>query len=65
MTGYLVARVVPMPAMGWLVIQLGQRHVYVLGVLGTTLATVLYGLAWSIASLTVYWSSAFACWWPW
>lgn len=28
MTGYLVARVVPMPAMGWLVNQLGQRNVY-------------------------------------
>jgi DHA2 family multidrug resistance protein len=51
MTAYLVARVVPMPAMGWLVSQLGQRNVYVLGVLGTTVTTVLCGLSWSIESL--------------
>src|SRR5215470_19155085 len=44
MTGYLVARVVPMPTMGWLVSRLGQRDVYVLGVLGTTVSTVLCGL---------------------
>src|SRR5262245_53518591 len=54
MTGYLMARVVPMPAMGWLVNQLGQRNVYVLGVLGTTLATVLCGLAWSMESLIAF-----------
>src|SRR5215471_21420010 len=54
MTGYLMARVVPMPAMGWLVNQFGQRNVYVLGVLGTTLATVLCGLAWSMESLIVF-----------
>jgi EmrB/QacA subfamily drug resistance transporter len=54
MTGYLVARVVPMPAMGWLVNQLGQRNVYVLGVLGTTVATVLCGLAWSMESLIAF-----------
>jgi len=40
MTGYLVARVVPMPAMGWLVNQFGQRNVYVLGVLASTVSTV-------------------------
>jgi len=54
MTGYLAARVVPMPAMGWLVNQFGQRNVYVLGVLGTTVATVLCGLAWSMESLIAF-----------
>src|SRR5215831_15179928 len=54
MTGYLVARVVPMPVMGWLVKQLGRRNVYVLGVLGTTVATVLCGLAWSMEALIVF-----------
>jgi MFS family permease len=44
MTGYLVARVIPMPAMGWLVSQVGQRDLYVLGVLGTTVSTALCGL---------------------
>ena len=43
-----------MPAMGWLVSQLGQRNVYVLGVLGTTVATVLCGLAWSMESLIAF-----------
>src|SRR5882672_7293112 len=54
MTGYLVARVIPMPAMGWLVSRLGQRNLYVLGVLGTTVSTVLCGLAWSVESLIVF-----------
>jgi MFS transporter, DHA2 family, multidrug resistance protein len=54
MTGYLMARVVPMPAMGWLVSRLGQRDLYVLGVLGTTVSTVLCGLSWSVESLIVF-----------
>lgn len=54
MTGYLIARVVPMPAMGWLVSQLGQRNLYVLGVLGTTVTTILCGLSWSVESLIVF-----------
>ena len=53
MTGYLVARVIPMPTMGWLVSQLGQRNLYVLGVLGTTVSTALCGLAWNMESLIV------------
>src|SRR5262245_2933183 len=54
MTAYLIARVIPMPAMGWLIGQFGQRNLYVLGVLGTTLTTVLCGLSWSIESLIVF-----------
>jgi MFS transporter, DHA2 family, multidrug resistance protein len=54
MTGYLVARVVPMPALGWLVSRFGRRNVYVLGVLGTTVSTVLCGLSWSVESLIVF-----------
>jgi MFS family permease len=54
MTAYLMARVVPMPAMGWLVSRLGRRKVYVLGVLGTTVATSLCGLSWSVESLIVF-----------
>jgi MFS family permease len=54
MTGYLIARVVPMPAMGWLTSQLGQRNVYVLGVLGTTVSTVFCGLSWSVESLIAF-----------
>ena len=54
MTGYLVARVIPMPAMGWLVSRLGPRDLYVLGVLGTTVSTALCGLAWSVESLIAF-----------
>jgi MFS transporter, DHA2 family, multidrug resistance protein len=54
MTGYLMARVVPMPAMGWLVSRLGRRNLYILGVLGTTVSTVLCGLSWSVESLIVF-----------
>src|SRR5215470_19782171 len=54
MTGYLVARVVPMPALGWLVSRFGRRNVYVLGVLGTTVSTGLCGLSWSVESLIVF-----------
>ena len=54
MTGYLMARVVPMPAMGWLVSRLGRRDLYVLGVLGTTVSTILCGLSWSVESLIVF-----------
>jgi MFS family permease len=51
MTGYLIARVVPMPALGWLTSVLGNRTLYTLGVLGTTVCTVLCGLAWDMPSL--------------
>jgi DHA2 family multidrug resistance protein len=54
MTGYLMARVVPMPALGWMTGVLGNRRLYVIGVLGTTVATVLCGMAWNMASLIFF-----------
>ncbi|MGE3540993.1 MAG: DHA2 family efflux MFS transporter permease subunit [Candidatus Tectimicrobiota bacterium] len=54
MTSYLIARVVPMPALGWLSSALGNRNLYMLGVLGTTLSTMLCGLSWDMASLIVF-----------
>lgn len=54
MTGYLIARAVPMPALGWLSGLLGNRNLYVIGVLGATLCTVLCGLAWNIESLIFF-----------
>jgi MFS family permease len=36
MTGYLIARAVPTPAMGWLVTLLGKRRLFLLGVIGMT-----------------------------
>lgn len=54
MTAYLIARVVPMPALGWMTSMLGNRRLYVFGVLGTTVATVLCGMAWNMASLITF-----------
>ena len=54
MTGYLIARAVPMPALGWLTGLLGKRNLYILGVVGATVCTTLCGLAWSIESLIFF-----------
>jgi MFS transporter, DHA2 family, multidrug resistance protein len=54
MTGYLIARAVPMPALGWLTSLLGKRNLYILGVVGATVCTTLCGLAWSIESLIFF-----------
>jgi EmrB/QacA subfamily drug resistance transporter len=54
MTGYLIARAVPMPALGWMAGLMGNRNLYVLGVLGATLGTILCGLSWSIESLIFF-----------
>ena len=39
MTGYLISRAVPMPALGWMVGLIGSRNLYVLGVIGATLSS--------------------------
>lgn len=54
MTGYLIARAVPMPALGWLASLFGNRNLYIMGVIGATLCTTLCGLAWSVESLIVF-----------
>lgn len=54
MTGYLISRAVPMPALGWMTGLLGSRNLYILGVLGATICTVLCGLAWSVESLIFF-----------
>lgn len=54
MTGYLIARAVPMPALGWMAGLMGNRNLYILGVLGATLSTIFCGLAWSIESLIFF-----------
>ncbi len=54
MTGYLISRAVPMPALGWLSGLLGNRNLYIMGVIGATLCTALCGLAWNIESLVVF-----------
>lgn len=54
MTGYLISRAVPMPALGWMTGLIGRRNLYVIGVLGATVSTTLCGLSWSMGSLIFF-----------
>ena len=54
MTGYLIAHAVPAPAMGWLVSRLGKRQLFMIGVIGISISSILCGLAWSIESLILF-----------
>ncbi len=54
MTGYLISRAVPMPALGWLSGLMGNRNLYVIGVLGATTRTALCGFAWNSESLILF-----------
>jgi EmrB/QacA subfamily drug resistance transporter len=54
MTGYLIARAVPTPAIGWLVSLMGKRRLFLIGVLGVTVCSALSGLAWSIETLILF-----------
>ena len=54
MTGFQIARTVPMPAMGWLSSLVGHRHLYIAGLLLTVLATMCCGLAWNLESLIFF-----------
>lgn len=54
MTGYLISRAVPMPALGWMTGLVGRRNLYVFGLLGATACNVLCGLSWSMESLIFF-----------
>jgi EmrB/QacA subfamily drug resistance transporter len=54
MTGFQIARTVPMPAMGWLTSLLGHRTLYIAGLLLTVIATMCCGLAWNLESLIFF-----------
>ncbi len=54
MTGYLISRAVPMPALGWMSGLIGRRNLYVFGVLGATVCSSLCGLSWSVGSLIFF-----------
>lgn len=54
MTGFQIARTVPMPAMGWLSSLMGHRNLYIAGLLLTVIGTVCCGLAWNIESLICF-----------
>ena len=54
MTGYLISRAVPMPALGWLTSLVGRRNLYIFGLLGATVCNALCGLSWSMESLIFF-----------
>jgi MFS transporter, DHA2 family, multidrug resistance protein len=54
MTGFQIARTVPMPALGWLSSLVGPRNLYIAGLLLTVISTVCCGLAWNLESLICF-----------
>ena len=54
MTGYLISRAVPMPALGWMTGLVGRRNLYIFGLFGATACNVLCGLSWSMESLIFF-----------
>src|SRR5687768_10607229 len=53
-TGYQIAQVVMIPAVGWLGSQLGTKRLYLLGMLTFISASCLCGLAWDVNSLIFF-----------
>jgi EmrB/QacA subfamily drug resistance transporter len=54
LTGYAIAQTVMMPTVGWLGSRLGNRTLFVLCLLLTTVGTACSGLAWSTNSLVFF-----------
>lgn len=54
MTGFQIARTVPMPALGWLGSLMGNRTLYLAGLCTTVLSTICCGLAWNLESLIFF-----------
>jgi MFS transporter, DHA2 family, multidrug resistance protein len=54
MTGFQIARTVPMPALGWLSSLMGNRTLYLAGLFTTVVSTICCGMAWNLESLIVF-----------
>lgn len=54
MTGFQIARTVPMPALGWLSSLVGNRTLYLAGMIVTVASTICCGLAWNLESLIFF-----------
>src|SRR5882724_12998777 len=54
MTGFQIARTVPMPAMGWLSSLVGNRTLYLAGLFTTVVSTICCGMAWNLESLIMF-----------
>jgi MFS transporter, DHA2 family, multidrug resistance protein len=54
LTGYVVARALLMPTVGWLGGRIGQRNLYLLSLLCVVASSVLGGTAWNLEGLIVF-----------
>jgi DHA2 family multidrug resistance protein len=54
LTSYIVAAAIMMPATGWLSARLGRKTLFLISVVGFTLASVLCGLALSLEQMVLY-----------
>jgi MFS family permease len=54
MTGFQIARTVPMPALGWLSSLVGNRTLYLVGLVTTVVSTICCGLAWNLEALIFF-----------
>jgi MFS transporter, DHA2 family, multidrug resistance protein len=54
MTGFQIAQTVPMPALGWLSSLVGNRTLYLAGLVTTVASTICCGLAWNLESLIFF-----------
>ncbi len=61
MTGFQIARTVPMPAMGWCSSLIGPRTLYLAGLATTVVSTICCGLSWNLESLIFFPGASGAC----
>src|ERR1041385_1218712 len=54
LTSYIVAAAIMMPATGWLSARLGRKNLFLISVVGFTVASVLCGLAMSLGQMVLY-----------
>lgn len=54
LTSYIVASAVMMPATGWLSTRLGRKNLFIVSVVGFTVASVLCGMAMSLGQMVAY-----------
>ncbi len=54
MTGFLIARTLPMPAIGWMSTLLSNRQLYIVSLIAAILSTLLCSLSWNIESLIFF-----------
>ncbi len=54
LTSYIVAAAIMMPATGWLAARLGRKNLFLISVVGFTIASVFCGLAMSLEQMVVY-----------